>query len=77
MKIKKMKVKRIKLYDGYITINLDPTRAFDNNILHLRKMGKDYYAKKRSKSNNRRPDIYVQDARTKLQHASQPLHYRR
>ena len=38
MKIKKMKVKRIKLYDGYITINLDPTKAFDNNILHLRKI---------------------------------------
>ena len=45
----KRKVKRIKLYDGYITINLDPTRAFDNNILHLRKMGKDYYEKKNKK----------------------------
>ena len=49
MKIKKRKVKRIKLYDGYITINLDPTRVFDNNILHLRKMGKDYYEKKSKK----------------------------
>jgi hypothetical protein len=46
---KNMKVKRIKLYDGYITINQDPTKAFDSNILHLRKMGKNYYAKKRSK----------------------------
>ena len=44
-----MKVKKIKLYDGYITINQDPTKAFDSNILHLRKMGKNYYAKKRSK----------------------------
>ena len=52
---KNMKVKRIKLYDGYITINQDPTKAFDSNILHLRKMGKNYYAKKRSKRNNRRP----------------------
>ena len=35
---KKMKVKRIKLYDGYITINQEPKKwAFDSNILHLRK----------------------------------------
>ena len=44
-----MKVKRIKLYDGYITINLDPTRAFDNNILHLRKMGKELKIKNANK----------------------------
>ena len=48
------KVRRIKLYDGYITINQDPTRAFDSNILHLRKMGKDYYAKKRSKKKSKK-----------------------
>ena len=35
---KNMKVKRIKLYDGYITINQEPKKwAFDSNILHLRK----------------------------------------
>mgnify|MGYP003148058853 CR=1 FL=1 len=45
----KMKIKRIKLYDGYININKDPTMAFDSNILHLRKTGKNYYAKKRKK----------------------------
>jgi hypothetical protein len=50
-----MKVKRIKLYDGYITINQEPKKwAFDNNILHLRKTGKNYYVKERSKPNNRR-----------------------
>jgi len=42
-------MKRIKLYDGYININQNPKRAFNSNILHLRKMGKNYYAKKRSK----------------------------
>ena len=32
---KKMKVKRIKLYDGYITINQEPKKwAFNSNILH-------------------------------------------
>ncbi len=33
----KIKKKKLKLYDGYITINQDPTRAFDSDILHLRK----------------------------------------
>ena len=46
MSMKKMKVKRIKLYDSYITINLDKTKVFNNNLLHLRKMGKNYYEKK-------------------------------
>ena len=33
-----MKVKRIKLYDGYITINQEPKKwAFNSSILHLRK----------------------------------------
>ncbi len=46
----KIKKKKLKLYDGYITINQDPTRAFDSDILHLRKnrtkktqLKKEYY----------------------------------
>jgi hypothetical protein len=35
---KNMKVKRIKLYDDYITINQEPKKwAFNSSILHLRK----------------------------------------
>ena len=42
-------MKRIKLYDGYININQNPKRAFNSNILHLRKMGKNYYVQSNTK----------------------------
>jgi len=45
-----MKVKRIKLYDGYITINQEPKKwAFDSNILHLRKTERKKCSKKTQK----------------------------
>ena len=72
-----MKVKRIKLYDGYITINQEPKKwAFNSSILHLRKNMKGKNVKKRSKKNNRRTVEAVEDAWTGAQPAGLEMHHR-